>query len=298
VSVRANNIKGGIVMIVAVGSLSLLDAGMKVLSTSYSPFQVAAIRAMASLPFILTWVAFTTGFRPLARARFSLHGFRALIGILMLAGFVYGMRRLPLSEAYSIFFVAPLLITAFAVPMLGERVGWQRWLAILIGLGGVLIVLRPEGSGMITGAGLAVLLAAVGYALSAITVRILGRTDTTQSMVFWLMFMIAIGAGLIALPSWKPIQSQHWIVIAGIGITGMVGQWAITEAFRIGEASFIAPFEYTALAWGTMLDWLLWRTVPGGRIFVGAAIIIASGIYMMRRERAEWKAEQAVAPLA
>ena len=290
---RGDNVKAGAVMIVAVGSLSLLDAGMKVLSADYPPLQVAALRGLASLPFVLIWVGFSTGFRQLLRVRFPLHLFRAVLGILMLTGFVYGVRRLPLSEAYSIFFVAPLLITAFAVPLLGERVGWRRWVAIAVGLGGVLIVLRPTGSGVATMAGLAIFLAAVGYALSAITVRILGRTDSSQSMVFWLMLMVGGGAGLLALPGWRPIASQHWIVIAGIAVTGAVGQWAITEAFRMGEASFIAPFEYTALAWGVSLDWILWQTVPGARTFAGAVVIIGSGIYLMRRERAEWKAEQA-----
>ena len=291
---RSDNFRAGMVMIGAVGSLSLLDAGMKTLSSAYPPLQVAALRGLASIPFVLVWVSFAGGFRQLLRVRFALHLFRAALGILMLAGFVYGVRRLPLSEAYAIFFVAPLLITAFAVVILNERVGWRRWAAIGVGLGGVLIVLRPSGSGVITAAGVAVLLAAVGYALSAITVRVLGRTDSTQSMVFWLMLMVGMGAGLLALPQWRPIEPRHWIVIAGIAVTGSVGQWAITEAFRMGEASFIAPFEYTALAWGVGLDWILWQTVPGIRTFAGALVIIASGIYLMRRERAERNEEQVI----
>lgn len=282
-------------MIVAVGSLSLLDAGMKVLSSSYAPLQVAALRGMASLPFVLLWVALTGGFRQLFRIRLPLHLLRGALGIFMLVAFVYAVRVLPLSEAYSIFFVAPLLITAFAVPFLGERVGWRRWAAIGVGLGAVLYVMHPTGAGVITTAGLAVFLAAVGYALSAITVRVLGRTDSTQSMVFWLMFFVATGAGLLSLPSWKPIEPRHWIVIAGIAVTGSIGQWAITEAFSMAEASFIAPFEYTALAWGVVLDLVLWQTVPGARTLIGATVIIASGVYLIRSERAEWKALEAAA---
>lgn len=292
---RGDNFRAGVVMICAVGSLSLLDAGMKTLSSTYPPLQVAALRGLASLPFVLLWVGLTGGFGQLLRVRFALHLSRAVLGILMLTAFVYGVRRLPLSEAYSIFFVAPLLITAFAVVILKERVGWRRWVAIGVGLGGVLFVLRPSGSGVITTAGLAVLLAAAGYALSAITVRVLGRTDSTQSMVFWLMLMVGVGAGLLALPQWRAIEPRHWIVIAGMAVTGAIGQWAITEAFRIGEASFIAPFEYTALAWGVGLDWILWQTVPGMRTFAGAVVIIGSGIYLMHRERAERRAEQAIA---
>lgn len=117
--------------------------------------------------------------------------------------------------------------------------------------------------------------------------RVLGRTDSTQSMVFWLMLSIGGVATLLALPQWRPIAPQHWPVIVWIAASGALGQWAITEAFKRGEASFIAPFEYTAMAWGVGLDWLLWRTVPGTRTWIAAAIIIACGIYLMHRERVE-----------
>lgn len=289
-SFRTENFKGGIVMIIAVGALSLMDAGMKVLSPSYPPLQVAAIRALASLPLIVLWIAVTGSLGELRRIRFGFHVLRAVLGVAMLTAFIYGVRHVPLAEAYTIFFIAPLLITAFSVPLLGERVEPQRWLAILGGLVGVLVVLRPTGAGLVSLGGLAVMGAAVAYALSAVTVRILGRTDSTRSMVFWLMALVGIGAGLLALPQWRSIQPQHWTVIAGIAVTGFIGQWTITEAFRIGEPSFIANFEYSALAWGIGLDWVLWRTLPGARTFTGAAIIIACGVFLIHRERRTAKA--------
>lgn len=272
-------------MLIAVGSFSLMDAGLKALSSSYAPLQIAALRSLAALPIIAVWVALTTGFRGILRVRFRLHALRAAIGIAMLGTFIYGVRHLPLSEAYSIFFVAPLLITAFAAWILRERIEWQRWTAIAVGLAGVLIVLKPTGAGLVTLPGIAIVLCAIGYALSAIMVRIIGRTDSTQSMVFWLMTMVGCGASVLAFPAWRSIESRHWIVIAGVAVTGCIGQWAITEAFRIGEASFIAPFEYSALAWGLALDWFFWRTVPGARAFAGAAVVIASGLYLIQRER-------------
>jgi drug/metabolite transporter (DMT)-like permease len=130
-----------------------------------------------------------------------------------------------------------------------------------------------------------VLASALGYALSAIATRVLGRTDGTQSMMFWLMFFVAVGAGVLALPDWRPIQPAHWRVIGAMAVTGSIGSWAITEAFKRGEASVIAPLEYTALVWGVALDWLLWHVLPAARTFVGAAVVIASGIYLVRRER-------------
>lgn len=287
------NIKGGAIMLLAVGSFSLMDVGMKVLSTGYPPLQIVALRCLASLPLILLWIGLRGGFAQLVRVRFGLHVLRAAIGIVILAAFIYGLRHLPLSEAYAIFFVAPLLVTAFAAWILGERIEWQRWTAVAVGLAGVLIVLRPTGAGVATLPGLAVVICAVGYALSAILVRLLGRTDSTESMVFWVIVLMGVGATLLALPQWRPIQSQHWFAIVAVGVSGGLAQWALTEAFRIGEASFIAPFEYSALAWGLALDWLFWQTLPETRALAGAAVIVASGIYLIRRERSP---QAAVAP--
>lgn len=277
-------------MLVAVGALSLMDGGLKVLSTHYTPFQVASIRGFSTLPIVLAWVALRGGFGQLLRVRFPLHVARGLLGITMLACFSWALRGLPLSDAYAVFFVAPLLITALAVPILHERVDWRRWLAIGVGFAAVLIVLRP-GRGALTLPGLAVLVTAAGYALSAITVRVLGRTDSTQSMVFWLMTFVALGAGVLALPAWRPILPEHWLVIAGIAVTGSLGQWAVTAAFQHGEASLVAPFEYTALAWGAGLDWFVWRTVPTPATLAAAGVIVASGVYLMRREQVHVEAE-------
>ena len=170
------------VMLVAVVLFSMMDAGLKTLSERYPPFQVAALRGMASLPLVLAWSLATVGWKPLLRVRWPLHLLRGVIGIAMMASFVYALKRMPLSTAYTIFFVAPLLITAMSVPFLGEHVGPRRWTAIAIGLLGVLVVLRPTGEGMVSLAGLAVLLAAFGYAVSAITVRVLARSDSNQAM--------------------------------------------------------------------------------------------------------------------
>ena len=163
-------------MLAAVAFFSLMDAGLKALSGHYPSMQVAALRGGASLPLVLAWALLTTGWRSLLRVRWPLHALRGVLGVIMIVAFVHGVRALPLSTAYSIFFVAPLLITALSGPILGERVGPRRWIAIAIGFAGVLIVLRPTGEGLMTAAGLSVLLSALGYAVSAITVRVLAFT--------------------------------------------------------------------------------------------------------------------------
>lgn len=278
-------------MLAAVGVFSLMDAGLKELTTHYPSLQVAALRGAASLPFVLAWALATVGIRPLLRVRWSLHLLRGALGITMMVAFVYAIGILPLTTAYSIFFVAPLLITALSVPILGERVGPRRWTAIAIGLVGVLVLLRPTGEGMLSLAALAVLLAALMYSISAITVRVLARTDSTQSMMVWLMAMIAVGAGVLAIPGWVPLRAVDGWLILGVGIAGALGQYAITEAFRRGEASLLAPLEYTALVWGVLLDATLWGVLPGAVTWLGAAIIVASGLYLLRRERVHAEAE-------
>lgn len=289
--VASRQMRASITMLLAVAFFALMDAGLKELAGSYPPMQVAALRGAASLPFVLAWVLATSGLRPLLKVRWPLHLLRGGIGIGMMATFAYALQTLPLTTAYSVFFVAPLLITGLSVPLLGEKVGPRRWTAIGIGLLGVLVLLRPRGDGLMSWAAFAVLLAAAGYAVSAITVRILARTDSTASMMVWLLVFLATGAGALAWPSWVPIAPGDGWVIIGVGLAGALGQYAITEAFRTGEASLLAPLEYTALVWGVLLDVSLWGVLPDSITWLGAAIIVASGLYLLRRERVHLESE-------
>lgn len=289
---RNDNLRGILIMLAAVGLLALMDAGLKLLAPHYPPLQVAALRGMSSLPFAIVWVAATVGFRSLLRVRWPLHLLRGLVAVQMMFCFAYALRSLPLSTAYALFFVAPMLIVALSVPVLGERVGGGRWAAIFVGFAGTLVVLRPAGEGMLSWPALAVLATAAGYAVSAITVRVLGRSDSVQSMVFWLLLLLSLGAGALAAPNWVPLKAEHAWVIAGVGLCGALGQYAITVAFSRGEASVIAPFEYSAMAWALGLDLLLWGVLPDGITMTGAAIIVAAGIYLVRHERVAPVAEQ------
>jgi len=286
-----DNLRGMLSMLAAVATFSLMDACLKILTPHYPPLQVAALRGMCSWPLVTAWVLYDGGPRQLLRVRWPLHLLRGVLSIIMLTSFAYALRTLPLAETYSLFFVAPLLITALAALVLRERVDWRSWAAILFGFGGTLIVLRPNGAGMLTLAGLAVLASATGYAISAITVRIIGRSDSTQAMVFWMLTMTVVFALALGGREWTPIRHEHWGVLVGLGVFGAIGQWAITDAFRRADASRIAPLEYTALVWGIALDYALWNTLPDAVTLSGAAVIIAAGLYLIRRERVHVEAE-------
>jgi drug/metabolite transporter (DMT)-like permease len=155
----------------------------------------------------------------------------------------------------------------------------------------VLVVLRPDGSSFISLAGLAVLGSAVCYAVSAIASRILSRTDAPEHIMFWVLTLMGIGVAPLAWQQWVPVQMAHWAPLLALAVTGFLGQLALTKAFSMGKASIVAPFEYTALAWGVGFDWILWQTLPDRYTYIGAAIIIASGIYLVRREPDHAEAE-------
>lgn len=278
-------------MLSAAAVFSLMDVAMKLLAAHYPALQVAALRALVSLPLVGAYVGWRGAFGSLLRIRWPLHLLRALLGIANLSLFAFGLKTLSLAEAYSIFFIAPALITALSVLILKERVNLARWLAIAVGMGGVLLALRPSGSGFMTIGGLAILGSATCYAVSAVSGRILARSDRSEHMVFWLMLMMALGASALAAPGWVPLRAADTALLCGLAVSGFLGQLAITEAFGSGEASKVAPFEYSALAWGVGLDWLLWRALPDQNTLLGAAIIIGSGIYLIRHERVHAESE-------
>jgi len=286
-----DNLRGMLIMLLAVAAFSGMDACLKVLTPHYPAMQVTALRGLTSLPLALLWIGFDGGFAPLWRVRWPLHLVRGVLSIVMMGTWVYGLRTLPLVDAYALFFVAPLIITALAAWLLKERVDWRGWLAIGVGFGGTLIVLRPSGAGMLTLAGVAMLVAATGYAASAILVRVIGQRDSTQAMVFWMLVMTSAFALALGWHDWTPILREDWGTLAVLAVVGMVGQYAITEAFRCAPAARLAPLEYTALVWGILLDRVLWGTLPDAITLAGAGVIIASGLYLLRRERVHVEAE-------
>jgi drug/metabolite transporter (DMT)-like permease len=282
--VNSNNLRSIYAMLCAVALFSVMDTCMKLLSGTYPAMQVAALRALSSLPLVCAYVLWRGAHRSMFQVRWGMHLMRAGLGIAMLSLFAYGIQTLSLAEAYAIFFIAPSLITALSVLFLKETVNAARWLAIGVGLIGVLVVLRPSGDGMLTLGGLAVLGAAAMYAVSAISARILARTDRSEHMVLWLMVFVSVGASSLAAPGWVGVRPADAWLLCALAISGFLGQLAITEAFGYGEASRVAPFEYTALAFGVGFDWLLWNALPDRYTLLGAAIIIGSGLYLIRHE--------------
>jgi drug/metabolite transporter (DMT)-like permease len=281
---RRQQLSGMVAMLVAAGAFAFMDAGLKLLTAHYPSAEVAALRGWASLPLVFAFALAMGGAAQLVRIRWPLHLLRGVLGVFMMITFAYALKTLSLARAYSLFFIAPLLIALLSSVMLGERVRRAQWFAILVGFAGVLIVLKPEGTGFGWAGTIAVLGTALCYALTANLVKIIGRTDTTQSMMFWLTAAMAVGATLIALPDWQPIREEHYPIIGGVAVSGAIGQWGVTEAFKRAPAASVAPLEYSGLAWVIAIDFAIWSVVPDLRMLAGAAVIIASGLFLLRFE--------------
>jgi drug/metabolite transporter (DMT)-like permease len=279
-----HRLSGMVAMLIAAGAFAFMDAGLKLLTAHYPAAQVAALRGLSALPLVFAWAMYAGGAGQLLRVRWPLHLVRGVLAVLMMISFTYGLKTLSLARAYALFFVAPLMIAALSTVLLGERVRRAQWFCVGLGFIGVLIVLKPETSGFGWAGSLAILVTALCYALTSMLVKIIGRTDSTQSMMFWMTCMLAIGSAALALPDWQPILSDHYLLIGGVAITGAIGQWGVTEAFKRAPAASVASLEYSGLAWVTLIDFAVWSVLPGVRTLVGAGVIIASGIFLLRFE--------------
>jgi len=271
-------------MLTAVAAFSVMDAVLKLLSQHYPPMEVVALRGASSIPFMVLPLVVMGRLSALKPVRLGMHLLRGILMLLVLIAFVYAVRALSLADAYAIFLAAPLIVTALSVPLLGEHVGWRRWLAICVGLVGVITMLHPSASSLVSLGAVAALLSATGYAFNAIALRVITRTDTTASVVFWMIGLMTVVAVGLAAPSWVPIRREDWILLGAIGVFSSIAQHLLTEAFRSAPPSVVAPFEYTALLWGILVDRVVWGVFPSSHVYIGGSIVIASGLYLIWRE--------------
>jgi len=271
-------------MVTAVAAFSGMDTLLKLLSEHYPPMQVVALRGAAAVPFMVLPLLVMGRLKALKPVRMGMHLLRALLQLFVLVTFVYAVRALSLADAYSIFLSAPLIVTALSVPLLGEHVGWRRWIAVCVGLVGVLTMLKPSASSLVSLGAVAALLSAAGYAFNSIALRIITRTDSTVSVTFWMISLMSVMALCLSAPQWTPIRGEDWLLLAAIGFFSAIAQHLLTEAFRNAAPSVVAPFEYTALLWGIGIDRVVWSVLPTSRVYVGGGIVIASGLYLIWRE--------------
>ncbi|SHF79316.1 Threonine/homoserine efflux transporter RhtA [Modicisalibacter ilicicola DSM 19980] len=264
--------------------LALGDAVAKWLGESYAPVQIVFFRTLVAVPLIVLIARFNGGIRTLGTRRPFVHLLRGLIATATMFSFILGLTLLPLAEVTAIAFAAPLFIALLSVPLLGERVERLPLIASFVGFAGVLIVVRPGAAGFQVGA-LVVVIAAICYALLMITARRYGSREQLWAMVFYVTLVPLIVSALLLPLFWKPPQAVHWVGFVGAGVLGVGAMSFITLAFRHAPASIAAPFDYTAMVWAVLLGWLIWGEMPDTWVYVGSAVIIASGLIIAFHER-------------
>jgi len=271
-------------MLAGMAAVSVMDALAKWLAAGYPISELVFFRSLFALPLVFFILWQQRGGVAALTPRWRLgHALRASLSLGALFAFFTGLRYLPLAEAISIAFAAPLFVTALSVPILGERVGPRRWAAVVAGFLGVLIMTRP-GAEAFRPEALYILAAALCYALSMLVTRRLARSETTPAVMLS-GICVALAVSVLALPfGWRtPVGADFWLFVL-LGVVGGIGMYFMTQAYRYAPAAVIAPFDYTALLWGTLIGWLVWQELPGTNVWFGAAIVIASGLYIVHRE--------------
>ncbi len=267
--------------------MAMMDALIKWLSQSYPVGQIVFFRAMSGLLPMVVLVWRNGGLPALRTNRPGAHIARGLIGLCTTATFFYAFSVMPLADAYAIAFAAPLFVTALSAPMLGEKVGARRWLAVLVGFVGVLIMLRPgfEGvDGFLSLGALAALVGTFSYALIVTTARSLGQYETPAAMGFYPAVIVAVAStGLIAFGFVMPTPLD-FLLLCLLGLLGGTSIILINEAFRISPSAILAPFDYSAMLWALVFGFAIWGDIPNVIMMGGAVIVAASGLYILRRE--------------
>ena len=271
-------------MLLAVFFLSTMDVAIKQLVTAYPTMQVVFLRCALSAPFFATWILLRNRklFRPV---HFKWHLLRAAIGVLMLFAVGECLRELPLADAYAIFFAAPLLITLLSGPLMKEPAGPLRIGAAVTGFAGVLVILQPGGGSWLSYGAVMALAAVICYAFTALLLRALGRAEHSLTIVLWFTTLVGLASAAAAWPQWQGLQWAHWPWILTLGVTGTLGQLTLTEAFTRASAAVVAPYDYLHMIWAMLYGWWFWGELPVMRTWLGAGVIVASGLYILHRER-------------
>jgi drug/metabolite transporter (DMT)-like permease len=261
-----------------------------------------AIRSLIAIPILACMVHLETGLRAILTRRAGWLALRACAMFISYLAFYLAFPALPLAEAVALFFAAPLFITILAVPVLGEHVGWRSWGAILIGLAGVLVILRP-GSALFEPAALLSLLAAFLYGVAALMTRRLGNTETALTMTFYAMGVYLIGAAVLGLvlhligfetathPSLQfLIRAWVWpgvtdfVLMGACGVIAAVAMTLLTHAYRVAEANVVTSFEYSGVFWPSLWGFLFFSELPRWTTFLGAVLIIGSGLLVLHQD--------------
>ena len=301
------NTRGVLCLVVAIACLTVSDAIIKWLSPELALHQITLLRSCVALVLVLLIAHLEGGWHTLKTRRPVLHFARGLLLVLANMFFFTALAAMPLAETVTLFYTAPLFICLLSWPVLGERVGISRWIAIATGMGGVVIMMRP-GAELFRTISVLPVLAALSYAAMTMLTRKLGLRETAGALTFYIQLAfifvsaaagISIGDGQFdvytnpslqfLLREWRWPDTTQMQLIGACGIIVAFGGYLISQAYRIGEAPAVAPFEYASLPFALLVGYYLWADWPEPRAFLGTGLIVGSGLVVVYLDNRAWR---------
>ena len=275
--------KGIVCMVIGVGLLTLNDAVMKWLTADYPIGQIMFVRgALMIIPIvILAWAS--GGISSLRVRSLFGQGVRAAFFVASTFLFLFALSVMPLASVVAIGFTGPLFLTALAAPVLGERVGWRRWIAVFVGFAGVIVMVRPTAESLAFVA-LLPLGASLADAAKDLATRKLAATDSSIGTLWFTNIAITLSALPTAPFGWQPLRLVDLGLLVVAALVLVAANYFLIETFRFADASLVSPFKYTAMVWAILFGFFVWGDVPNSWLILGACLVIGSGFYILRRE--------------
>ena len=301
----SSNVRGVSFLVLGMLIFSLQDVAVKWIGGDYPILEIVLLRSLSALPLTLLFFRFEGGQGLPTTGRHKLEYTRGLFYFLSYTSYFMGLAALPLAEIAAIKFSGPLMITFLSVVLLGETVGPRRWLALLVGFVGVLLIVRP-GLATFNIGSVFILVSVLFYALAAMLTRKLQTTDSSATMAYYssLVYLVAtfilvplvilVGDFPGAHPSvaflfraWSTPSPLDGVIMAGLGLVWAGGMYFLARAYSVALASVVAPFEYVALPINVLWGFVLWQELPALRTWAGAFLALSSGLYVLYREQQE-----------
>ncbi len=259
--------------------------------------EILFFRQAVGVPLVAGVIAAGPGLATIRTGQLSAHILRAVVGLVSMTCLFTAVTMLPLAESTTLQFTVPIFATILGALVLKEPTGWHRWLAVAAGFTGVLIVARPGTGHFALWGTLAGLTAGFLTAVVSILLRRIGRTESAFTTVFWFATLSMVPLSVIYALDHQAHPLRIWLLLLGIGVVGNLGQIALTSALKLGPVSVVVPMDYSSLLWATLYGWVLFGALPGVATWIGAPLIIGSGLYIVWREhvRHQTETEQAIA---
>ena len=283
---KQNERLGILLMIITTIVFASQDGLSKYLATEYNVYMVVMVRYWFFAAFVISVSSQKTGgIKRVAKTKSPiLQIFRSVILVAEMCITILAFTLLGLAETHAIFASYPLIIAMLSGPILGEYVGWRRWLAISVGFIGILIILNP-GNGIFSPYALVPLAGAILFALYGLLTRYVGQYDNSSTSFFWTGVVGSIAMTVVGLNFWDPVSKSDWSIMLLLSASGVVGHYLLIKCYEVAEASAVQPFAYLQLIWASMIGIIIFGEQITTNVLIGACIIVGAGLFTLWRER-------------